>query len=367
MNRPRVAFLVNGTQTSAMAERARALASRLSGRFDIALLHRSSRGIDGAMRLWRSLRSQQPGIVYVLDMGAAGVIAAWGYRRFTRHARVVIDTGDAIYELVRSSGMRGRIGQGLTWGLERFALAMADHLVVRGTFHKELLVERGHDPSRISVVQDGVDLAQFAPRCGKPLRDQLGQNGQLVVGLIGSSVWSDRLQMCYGWDLVEAMYLLKDQPVKGMLIGDGNGIEHLRRRCREYGIEDKVIFLGRIEYERLAEYLAAMDVCLSTQTNDIPGRVRTTGKLPLYLAAGKHVLASKVGEAERVLPEAMLIDYHGTRDESYPQRLAERIRSLLRDRSCRLGSSAVQIARQHFDYDVLAPRIGDVLEKLAHV
>jgi hypothetical protein len=51
-----------------------------------------------------------------------------------------------------------------------------------------------------------------------------------------------------------------------------------------------------------------MDICLSTQTNDVVGWVRTTGKLPLYLAAGRYVLASRVGEAARVLPEEMLVD-----------------------------------------------------------
>lgn len=371
MSHSRLTFIVNGAEDSPAAERARALATRIVDRFDTNVIHRHARGAAGAFRFAAALRRSRPRVVYVVDMGAAGVLAAAWHRLASRRARIVIDTGDAIYELVRSSGKRGLGGQWLTWLLERLGLAIADQLVVRGTFHKELLVSRGRDPSRISVVHDGVDVAHFsaAARNGSCtlLRDRLGLNGQLVVGLVGSSIWSQRLRMCYGWDLVEAMRWLKHEPVKALIVGDGSGIEHLRRRCGELGIEDRVMFVGRVPYQRLPEYLGAMDVCLSTQTNDIPGRVRTTGKLPLYLAASRHVLASNVGEAARVLPPEMLLDYSGTRDDSYPKRLADRIRQLLVARpgpSPAAGAEA--IARHHFDYDVLAPRIVQILDRLVH-
>jgi glycosyltransferase involved in cell wall biosynthesis len=368
MSRARVTFIVNGGDDSPASERARALAKRIAEHFDVNLVHRCSRGAEGAFRFAAALRRARPRAVYVVDMGAAGVLAAAWHRLASHRARIVIDTGDAIYELVRSSGMRGRVGQWLTWLLERCGLAIAHHLVARGTYHKELLVERGHDPSRITIVPDGVDVAQFAADrngCCASLRDSLGLNGQLVVGLVGSTIWSERLGMCYGWELVEAMRWLKHEPVKGLLVGDGSGIEHLRRRCTELGVEDRVLFVGRVPYERLPEYLGVMDVCLSTQTNDIPGRVRTTGKLPLYLAAGRHVLASKVGEAARLLPAQMLLDYSGTRDDSYPRRLADRIRQLLVSRVNPSPAPVAQaIARQHFDYDVLAPRVADLLNRL---
>src|SRR5439155_17871072 len=108
--------------------------------------------------------------------------------------------------------------------------------------------------------------------------------------------------------------------VKGVVIGDGSGLPILRARCREYGIEDRVLFLGRLPYEELPRYLGLIDVCLSTQTNDLVGQVRTTGKLPLYLAAGRYVLASRVGEAARVLDADMLVDHDGQVDTGYPQR-----------------------------------------------
>jgi glycosyltransferase involved in cell wall biosynthesis len=147
------------------------------------------------------------------------------------------------------------------------------------------------------------------------------------------------------------------------MIGGGNGIERLRAAAKQYGVEDKLVFTGYVELDHLAEHLNAIDVCLSTQSNDVPGRVRTTGKLPLYLATGRFVLASRVGEASLVLPEEMLVPYEGVRDDAYPGRLAERIRWAL------ANPDAVAAARKialgiawRFDYDALAERVAEAIE-----
>jgi len=357
-----VAFVVNGAEGSAMADRAGAFASRLSGRWHVTTACRRSRGAAGISGFARWLRETAPDVVYVLDMGVAGVLAgAW--RTLGRSTPLVIDTGDAIAALARSSGMRGPLGLLATSALERFSLRAADHIVVRGTFHRELLAKRRIDAT---VIPDGVNLGVFSPRDGSAMRRALDLGDGLVVGLVGSSVWSPTLGIAYGWDLIEMLAHLRDLPVRGLLVGDGSGIEHLRERARVLGVQDRVVFAGRRPLAELPEILSACDVCLSTQSNDIPGNVRTTGKLPLYLACGRYVLASRVGEAARVLPGEMLVPYEGTVDKGYPSRLAERVRALAAAPSrLTLGGGGVTIARQHFDYDMLAGRLDTVLTTVA--
>ena len=79
----------------------------------------------------------------------------------------------------------------------------------------------------------------------------------------------------------------------------------------------------------------------------------------------KFILASQVGEAARVLPDNMLVPYDGDRDLQYPQKLAARIRSLLAQ-GTKFGfrPESVEIAKQYFDYDFLAAKYGDVIQKL---
>ena len=355
----RLTFVVNGPEDGPMGVRARAFAERLADQYEVAIAYRLPRKLRAIADFVRVLRRTRPHVVYVLDLGFSGVTAAALHAWHGRPRRVV-DTGDAITALARSVGGRGLLGELLTSGLERYGLRSADTVVVRGTFHRELLARVG---IRAEILQDGVDVEQFRPRSAEPLRARLGLGGVISVAMLGSTIWSNRLQACAGWELVELIGLFKGAAVKGVIIGDGSGLPHLRERCRNLGIQNQVIFIGRIPYDALPEYLCSFDVCLSTQSNDVVGQVRTTGKLPLYMATGRYVLATRVGEASLVLPQEMLVDYEGVVDPSYPGRLADRVRRLL-ETPDRLGAGAelVPVARERFSYTVLAERLRALLQ-----
>jgi glycosyltransferase involved in cell wall biosynthesis len=357
----RVAFVVNGDVGSAMGHRARAFAEQLGGSHEVHLFYREGGKLRATARLLADLLRTAPQICYVFDIAYSGVIAAGAYKQLAG-GRLIVDTGDAISELARALD-RGPLGVALTRCLERYALTAADAVVVRGTYHRDWLTRSG---VAATIIPDGVETDLFAPRPADNLRHRLGLDGKLTVGLVGSSVWSATHQTCYGWDLVELIRLLRDRPVAGVLVGGGSGIAVLRERCRHYGIAERVRFVGPVPYAELPRYLGAMDVCLSTQTNDLAGRVRTTGKLPLYMASGRYVLASRVGEAALVLPDEMLVQYEGTVDRAYPERLAEGVLRLLGDRTLLgRGRDNVEIARRRFDYAVLAERVKGVIERLA--
>lgn len=357
--RPHIAFVVNGGPDSAMGIRARSLAAACGEAIRYAIAYREDSRLRSIGRFRRFLRDQRADVAYVLDMAYSGVLAAAGHR-LRYGGRMIVDTGDAIAALARSSGMRGPVGVGLTAGLEQFGLRVADHIVVRGTHHAELLSRRGISAT---VIPDGVDVDEFAAGDGAAIRRELALEGRTVVGLVGSSVWSEKLGMCYGWDLVELLGL--DRDVCGLIVGDGSGIERLRRRADELGVLGRLRFAGRVAYPQLPDYIAAMDICLSTQSNDVVGRVRTTGKLPLYLAAGRFVLASRVGEAARVLPEEMLVDYRGVKDPAYPARLAGRLaRFRAAVERARYADSMRSLARCHFAYPVLAEKLVNCVRRV---
>jgi glycosyltransferase involved in cell wall biosynthesis len=353
-----IGFIVNGSPHSAIGERAKAFAEHLRNRFDIHIAYRTSHKLRSVLSFLRFLIRIRPRLIYVFDMSYSGVLAATLYK-LTRKTCVIIDTGDAIYELAQSMG-RSRIGLWLTRLLEKLSLRIADRMVVRGTFHQRLLKEQG---IQAEVIRDGVDTEQFKPLAVESLRQQFGLDRVLTVGVMGSVIWSDQRQTCYGYELVEVIRLLKDEAVKGILIGDGSGLPRLQSLCKEYGIEDRIIFLGRIPYDNLPAYLNLIDVCLSTQTNDVIGQVRTTGKLPLYLACGRFVLASEVGEASLVLEKVMLVPYEGTKDNQYSRRLAERLRAILNQpEMIYQGVENVSLAQKYFDYSTLAERLGNLIQ-----
>jgi glycosyltransferase involved in cell wall biosynthesis len=298
-------------------------------------------------------------LVYVIDPGRAGfpaVVAAWLARR-----PVVVEMGDPQAALYRNAG-RGRAsilaGGIIDWLVGRGATA----IVVRG---RGLATELRLRAPWIEV-PDGVDVSRFVPGADTGIRARFGiPEDALVAGLVGSLRAGRREGAMYGWDLVEALSLLPDQPIWALIVGDGDGAALLRRHAEELGVADRVVLPGYVPHDNIHSYVAAMDVCLSRQTNDEVGRSRTTAKLPEYLACDRYVLATAVGAAADVLPDEMLLPYDGSYDPDHPRRLAERLTALVPRRAeLREGGGTRAIALERYDYPTLARTLGSFLREV---
>jgi len=315
--------LVNGDEDGALGERARWVAKAAPAGASIVYRRGSRR--EAATRFVRFLTTHRPRTVYLVDAAIATVTSALWARRLG--ARVVLDTGDAIGALTRSTGRLGVLGAWGGPGLERVAYALAHTIVVRSGGLAEHVRSLCARP--VVVVPDGYDPCAAEGLDGEPERRRWNITGaQTVVGVLGSAQWNARLRWCYGRDVVEVVAGAARPDVCGLVLARGDGVPHLRALARARGVADRVIFEDPAPPARAWHRLAAIDVALSTQTNDLVGQSRTTGKLVQYMAAGRFVLASRVGAAAALLPPPMLVDYDGAWDEGYFRRLAERVTAL---------------------------------------
>lgn len=320
----------------------------------------------GIVRFIRTACSFRPTVIYVVETAYTGVVAVCFTRLITR-CRWVLDTGDVAYALARSTGIYNIAQLCLIWAVEEIGIRTADIVVVRGSFHRDLLTSRG--VAAVEFIPDGISSEALAPSPQPQPRQEFSGGNALVLGLIGSMIWSPRYQMCYGWDVVEAMPLLSDLPVVALLVGDGDGRARLEERARELGVDRKIEFAGRREGEELQHFLQKMHVCISTQSNDVVGMVRTTGKLPLYLAAERCVVATDVGEASRVLPGiGYLLPYRGVKDPMHPARLAHLVRQLAcGEADLHLGRGfRRETALREFSYEILGQKVKDICMRLSN-
>ncbi len=351
MSRPAVTFLVHGGPDSIEAVRLRGLSQRVpSNALQFLFRTKDKRATWSAWA--REIQNNRPDLVYVLNTAIPGApIAAWN--QLFRGIPYVLDTGDVIFEMARRSGIGAGWRLPLLWTIEQLAWRRAHRIIVRGTRHKEYLEKLG---LRSALVRDGYASQQDVPADRlSELRSKLGLQGKLVVGLMGSLVWSPRLQICYGWDLIRALPSLSDLPISVLIIGDGNGRAWLESEANRLGVGNRITFTGRIPYADVPAYMRLLDVALSTQTNNLPGQVRTTGKVPEYMAAGCFILASQVGEAELLLPPEMVIPFNGEVDPEYPDRLARRIREVLANpEMLALRKSLPERAARTCSYEVLS-------------
>jgi glycosyltransferase involved in cell wall biosynthesis len=362
MNTPRITLLVHGGHDSVEAVRARGLTQRYPAERVRILLREGSR--RETARNWRAdLREQPPELAYLINTALPGSLLAVE-QGLTRRIPYVLDTGDVVFEMARSSGVNAGVKLPALWLTQELAQRRARAVVVRGSLHREHLERRGL--RRVALIRDGYTSSPPpAPEDVEPLRTRLGLSGFFVVGVMGSLVYSPRLRICYGWDLIRALAQLEDLPVRGLVIGDGPGRTWLEQEAEAHGVAERVVFAGRVPYREVGVYLRLLDVAISTQTNNLPGRVRTTGKLPEYMAAARFVLASRVGEAALVLPDEMLLDFEGEVDAAYPGRLANRIRSLVDSPSALDARLALPVvAEELFSYDVLSAQFNEFVAAL---
>jgi glycosyltransferase involved in cell wall biosynthesis len=192
----------------------------------------------------------------------------------------------------------------------------------------------------------------------------MGLNGALTIGVVGSIAWNRKQAFCYGWEVIEILNILRNLPIRGVIIGSGDGLALLAQQAKAYGITDKVVLTGWIDHDVMPQYINLLDVCLCTQSNDLVGRVRLTAKLPEYLACGRYIIATDVGNMRDFVQHAgVAIPSAGLHDQGYIKQVADHLTMLWERREMlEKGLNGVDIARKYFDYSVLRPQVKQVID-----
>src|SRR5213078_898457 len=98
--------------------------------------------------------------------------------------------------------------------------------------------------------------------------------------------------------------LCQDMPrLRGLFVGDGPELDLTREEIRISGGDEAVRFVGRVRPSDIPRYLDACDILVSPQV-PLPDGIEFFGsptKLFEYMAAGKGIVASRLGQIEDVL------------------------------------------------------------------
>lgn len=104
--------------------------------------------------------------------------------------------------------------------------------------------------------------------------------------------------------LIQAAALLRDEPIKWHIVGDGSNYEACVQLANELYLNDKVQFYGRRPLEEMPSYYAMADAMLVSMRDDISVNDTLPGKVQSYMAAAKPVLGSIGGETAYVIQQA---------------------------------------------------------------
>ena len=190
----------------------------------------------------------------------------------------------------REGSLRYRLSRGLeTWALKR---ASAVTTICEGL--RKDIVARGIAPEKVTVIPNAVDIETFSTG-GVPdveLRHQLGLNGALVLGFIGSFYGYEGLTV-----LLRAVpQLLAVIPsTRILLVGGGRQDAELKKLAAELGIENSVVFAGRVPHESVQRYYDLIDILVYPRLSIRLTEFVTPLKPLEAMAQGRLVVASDVG------------------------------------------------------------------------
>ena len=146
-----------------------------------------------------------------------------------------------------------------------------------------------------------------------------------------------------------------------LIIGDGGRREYLEKLTGEYGLNDRVKFLGRIDNSQIPGYLSIADIALSTST-----RVNMNNATIEAMACGKPVIAFDCGNTADNLIRDMKTGLFARSGDTHD--LAEKMLKLYREPELRgkLGKQARRFIVSHRSWESRVKNELEVYEKLLH-
>lgn len=248
----------------------------------------------------------------------------------------------------RLFGLNSRLG-------DRLGPRRAGAVVVISHYLREKYEPLCREPERVFLVPTIIDCAEW--QLG--LEEETDAPHLLYSGSFGEQ---DDLE-----GLIDALSLLRDRGLvfSATLLGGtertAERLARLRRRVVGLKLSDRVTLPGFVPRERVRSAIARSHVLVNIRTASVWSCSGLATKLSEYLAAGRTVVASSVGDVDRYLEDdanALLVRAGAT-----PLEIADTLERalqgpLLRER---IGDAARRTARTHFDVPVAQALLDDVL------
>ncbi|MEM3370391.1 MAG: glycosyltransferase family 4 protein [Candidatus Woesearchaeota archaeon] len=232
--------------------------------------------------------------------------------------------------------------------VERTIPKLVDTVSVASDGIKNLALSLGVREERIFDAHVGADLNKFNPKIdGSEIRDKYKiKHNTPVVIYLGQLHGAQYAEL-----FVRAAKKLIDEKTDAafMIVGWGTEAHKLTSLAEKLEISDRIIFTGYVTHEEVPKYLAASDIAVACFEDNGITRCKSPLKIVEYLAAGKAIVASDVGEVKKMVGNAGILVKAGD-----VEALSKGIKILLNDEKMRktLGKEARKRAELEYNWDV---------------
>jgi PEP-CTERM/exosortase A-associated glycosyltransferase len=182
----------------------------------------------------------------------------------------------------------------LTRALESYALKRVDAVTTICEGLRNDILERGILPGKVTVIPNAVNIEDFniGEKADLQLAKDLGLNNKILLGFIGSFYAYEGLNI-----LLYALpkMLAQNPDIRILLVGGGPQENKLKTQAIQLGIENKVVFTGRVPHDQVQRYYNLIDILVYPRLKMRLTDLVTPLKPLEAMAQGKLLMASDVG------------------------------------------------------------------------
>ncbi len=318
----------------------------LGGRILAVFLHPIS--------IWQELKNNRPDVVVLYGIPTNG----WQSVLMCRYLRipVLLRAIDVSHQL-RKSAFTGLIRMA-----ERYVYRNVNHISANNAALAEYVKQTADIDKTIDVLLPGVDLDKFRP-ADKPnaLMSKYEIHDQDKVILFMGTLF--RFSGLYELIQSAADELHDDPHLKILIIGDGEDRERIGSKISELHLNEKVICVGRIEYEELPTFLHLGDVAVLPFLQMDVTEYAFPGKVLQYLSVGLPTISVHLrGLESTFLPNSGFV-FVSSFDEMVSQ-----CREILNNQELRTSLSSLGRKRMEemCNWDLQVQRFTDQVERTAN-
>ena len=208
---------------------------------------------------------------------------------------------------------------------------------------KRYLESRAMNPP-VFVLPTGLPIESFTPRqeAVNGIREQYGRDVDYLLCTVSRMAKEKNVEFQLRAIVqLKAELSKKQKSFRYLMIGSGPQLEEWREKVKRLGLEDTVIFVGKVENQEIAAYLKACDLFAFSSKSETQGIV-----LLEAMAVGKPIVAVRASGVEDIVVDGVT-GFMTQEDETVWN---ERIMTLLESpmERERMGKAAQNIA---FEYE----------------
>lgn len=235
--------------------------------------------------------------------------------------------------------------------LENTLPKFVDSISVASDELKKMAAKLGFPKEKITKVNVCADLERFNPKNkSKNFLKKYNLKKPLVLylGQLHGAQYTELF-------IITAKKILEKKPkINFVIVGGGSDAPRLKHFVNSLDLNKKITFTGHVENHEVNQALASADVAVACFADTKQVRCKSPLKIAEYLASGKAIVASNVGEVPWMVGKNGILTEPGN-----PLSLSTGILQILKDKKLQknLEKQARKRAEEAFDWKIVANKL----------